>query len=152
MQLSDILKISSVSIDLKAKDKKSVLKELVGLIKNIDGVSERKIMKVLIDRENLGSTGIGQGIAIPHGKIDGLNKIYAAFGISKTGVDFNALDGEPVYIFFLLLAPQKAAGPHLKALARISKILRDPSFCDILRKADDVKTAYNLLIKEDEKK
>ena len=152
MQLSDILQKESINIDIKAKDKKDVLKELVKTLSDYPAENERKVMKVLLERENLGSTGIGQGIAIPHGKLDNIDKIYVALGISKEGIDFNSLDGEPVYIFFLLLAPKKAAGPHLKALARISKILRDPSFCNILRKANDIETVYRLLIKEDEKK
>lgn len=150
MQLRDILKIETVSIDLEATEKEDVLTELVELIS--DKVPDKKkILNILIDRENLGSTGIGQGIAVPHGKTDDTDKIIAALGISKKGVDFNSLDGEPVYIFFLLVAPKASAGPHLKALARISRILRDVSFCDILKKAKDVETVYNLIIKEDEK-
>lgn len=151
MQLRDILKIEAVSIDLESTEKEDVLKELVGLISE-DIPDEKKILKILIERENLGSTGIGQGIAVPHGKTDNVGQLVAALGISKKGVDFNSLDGEPVYIFFLLVAPKTSAGPHLKALARISRILRDVSFCDILKKAKDVQTAYNLIIKEDEKK
>jgi len=150
MQLRDILKLDTVTIDLESTAKEDVLEELVALISdNVD--DEEKVLQILIDRENLGSTGIGQGIAVPHGKTEDIDKLVAALGISKKGVDFNSLDGEQVYIFFLLIAPKDSAGPHLKALARISRILRDVSFCDILRKSKDVETAYNLIIKEDEK-
>jgi PTS system nitrogen regulatory IIA component len=150
MQLRDILKMKSVTIDLESKEKEDVLKELVGLIS--DEIPDKEhIHQILVERENLGSTGIGQGIAVPHGKTDETDKIVAALGISKKGVEFNSLDGELVYIFFLLIAPKASAGPHLKALARISRILRDSSFCDILRKSKDVETAYKLIIKEDEK-
>jgi len=150
MRLRDILKLSSISKDLKSTNKDAVLKELTDLLGN-QIKDKKKIIKILIERENLGSTGIGQGIAVPHGKIDSLDKLIAALGISKKGIDFNSLDGEPVYIFFLLIAPKDAAGPHLKALARISRILRDPSFCDVLRKTRDVEHVYNLIVKEDEK-
>lgn len=150
MQLRDILKISAVKIDLESTEKEDILKELLSQI--ADEIKDpKKILKILIERESLGSTGIGQGIAVPHGKTENIEKLVAALGISKRGVDFNSLDGEPVYIFFLLIAPKAAAGPHLKALARISRILRDASFCDVLRKAKDVETVYRLIIKEDEK-
>ncbi len=150
MQLRDILKKSSITNNLQSVEKDDVLKELVGSLGN--GINDKKkIFDILIERENLGSTGIGQGIAVPHGKTDDVGKLVAALGISKKGVDFNSLDGEPVYIFFLLIAPKDSAGPHLKALARISRILRDASFCDILRKSETVEQMYNLIIKEDEK-
>ncbi len=150
MRLVDILKKESISVDLKSKGKEEVLKELTELLGK-DIKDKKKIVKVLIERENLGSTGIGQGIAVPHGKMNNINKLVAALGISKKGVDFNSLDGEPVYIFFLLVAPKDSAGPHLKALARISRILRNTSFCNILRKSKDVEQIYRLIIKEDEK-
>lgn len=151
MQLRDILKPTAISVDLQAEEKEEVLKELLGILGK-DIKNKANVLKILIERENLGSTGIGQGIAVPHGKTDDVKELVAAFGVSKKGVDFNALDGEPVYIFFLLIAPKEAPGPHLKALARISRILRDTSFCDILRKCETSEKLYNLLIKEDEKK
>ena len=150
MRLVDILKKESISVDLKSKGKEEILKELTELLGK-DIKDKKKIVKVLIERENLGSTGIGQGIAVPHGKMNNINKLVAALGISKKGVDFNSLDGEPVYIFFLLVAPKDSAGPHLKALARISRILRNASFCNILRKSKDIEQIYRLIIKEDEK-
>lgn len=150
MQLRDILKTSAVKIDLQSTEKEDILKELVAQIGD-EIKDQKKILKILVERESLGSTGIGQGIAVPHGKTEDIGKLVAALGISKKGVDFNSLDGEPVYIFFLLIAPKASAGPHLKALARISRILRDASFCDVLRKSKDVETVYRLIIKEDEK-
>ncbi len=103
-------------------------------------------------REALGSTAIGQGIAIPHAKSDCVNKLVAAFGLSKKGVDFDSLDGELAYIFFLLVAPQDSAGPHLKALARISRLLKDKYFRDTLRASTDEKSVVKIIMQEDEKK
>ncbi len=151
MELSNILSKASVSADLAASSKEDVLKEMLTLVAP-EVADQKDVMKLLVDRENLGSTGIGQGIAVPHAKVPGLGEIRAAMGISKQGIDFNSLDGEPVYIFFLLLAPKDCPGPHLKALARISRILRDPGFCGVLRKAEDVENIYRLLMKEDGKK
>jgi PTS system nitrogen regulatory IIA component len=103
-------------------------------------------------REALGSTAIGQGVGIPHAKSEVVEKLVAAFGLSKKGVDFDSLDGEPVYIFFLLVAPQDSAGPHLKALARISRILKDKYFRESLRQVHDDKEALRIIVQEDEKK
>ncbi len=108
--------------------------------------------QLLIDRENLGSTGIGQGIAIPHGKTDRVNELVAVLGISQKGVNFEALDGELVHILFLLVAPKETAGPHLKALAQISRLLRDVYFCELLRRCKTSEEVYELIRKEEEKK
>ncbi|HLD82322.1 MAG TPA: PTS sugar transporter subunit IIA, partial [Candidatus Omnitrophota bacterium] len=99
-----------------------------------------------------GSTAIGQGIAIPHAKSDCIDKLIAAFGLSKKGIDFDSLDAEPAYIFFLLVAPQDSAGPHLKALARISRLLKDKYFRDSLRACTDDKSILKIIAGEDEKK
>ena len=151
MQLKDIFKKESIIANLKSVDREGALKELVVLLGE-DSVDGKKIFNILLERENLGSTGIGQGIAVPHGKTDIVKNLMAAVGISRKGVDFNSLDGEPVYIFFLLVAPKDSAGPHLKALARMSRILRDVSFCNLLRQATDEEHIYNLIVREDEKK
>jgi PTS system nitrogen regulatory IIA component len=103
-------------------------------------------------RESLGSTGIGQGIGIPHGKSDCVKKLIAAFGLSQKGIDFNSLDGEPTYIFFLLVAPQDSAGPHLKALARISRLLKDKYFREALRQCKSSKDIIKIISSEDERK
>lgn len=105
-----------------------------------------------MDREALGSTGIGHGIGIPHGKSPDVKKLVAAFGLSQKGVDFESLDGESCYIFFLLVAPVDSAGPHLKALARISRILKDRHFRDSLRQCKDVKTILQAIKEEDDRK
>ncbi len=105
-----------------------------------------------MSRESLGSTAIGQGIAIPHAKSDCVEKLVAAFGISRKGIDFDSLDGEPAHIFFLLVAPQDSAGPHLKALARISRLLKDKYFRDSLRNSPDDKAVVKIISQEDEKK
>ncbi|NQS89303.1 PTS sugar transporter subunit IIA, partial [Patescibacteria group bacterium] len=110
------------------------------------------IVKILLQREALGSTGIGNGIAIPHGKSDKVKKLVAAFGISKQGVDFESLDGEPVYIFFLLVAPIDSAGPHLKALARISRLLKDKSFRNTLKAAKTKEELVEIITKEDQRR
>jgi PTS system nitrogen regulatory IIA component len=122
----DFLSEENITVDLKAKSKKDVIEELVGILVESGGVMDKKKMvQILLEREELGSTGIGQGIAIPHGKSETVKELTAAFGLSKTGVPFEALDGEPVFIFFLLVAPEGTAGAHLKALARISGLLKD---------------------------
>lgn len=153
MKIKDILKPEAIKIDLVSIKKDQAIRELVDVLDSVYHIPDKAgIVKSLIERESLGSTGIGQGIAIPHGKTDKVNSLIAAFGMSKKGVDFNALDGEPVYIFFLLVAPKDSAGPHLKALARISRLLRDSYFCGLLRKAQSSEEAMNLLIQEDERK
>lgn len=152
MRLVDILKESSVISDIKGKTKKEILTELAGqlnasgLIKDIEPV-----VKIIMEREALGSTGIGDGVAIPHGKMAGSGNILCVFGRSKKGVDFDAVDGQPVHIFFLVLAPEDSASLHLKVLSRISKILRDPSFRKRLLKLPDAHSLYESIVEEDEK-
>jgi len=104
------------------------------------------------ERESLGSTGIGQGIGIPHAKSQNVKTLVAAFGLSQKGVNFDSLDGEPVYIFFLLIAPEESAGPHLKALARISRMLKDKYFRELLKKSKDEKEVLRIIQEEDSKK
>jgi nitrogen PTS system EIIA component len=129
MQIMDFLSPDAIKMSLESKTKKDVIKELVELLVQTGKVKDKKKMtQILIEREDLGSTGIGQGIAIPHGKSDTVNELTAAFGLSPEGVAFDSLDGEPVNIFFLLVAPEGAAGAHLKALARISSLLKDKYF------------------------
>jgi PTS system nitrogen regulatory IIA component len=129
MKIVDFLSKDCVKIGLKARDKKGVLEEMVDILVESGKIKDKKkIVQVLTEREELGSTGIGQGVAIPHGKTDLVGGIIAAFGLSKTGVSFDALDGDPVNIFFLLLAPHNASGIHLKSLAKISGLLKDKHF------------------------
>ena len=152
MKISDFLCAKAVSADLKGTNKQEIIDEMVKLLINsgaIDKKNKAKLMEVLLAREALGSTAIGQGIAIPHGKSDSVNKLIAALGISKKGIDFDSLDGEPAYIFFLLIAPIDSAGPHLKALARISRLLKDKYFRENLKFVKDDKTILELIAQED---
>jgi fructose-specific phosphotransferase system IIA component len=150
----DFLSKKSILADLKSTKKEDVIKELVDLLISsgeIDKSSRAKILDSLSERESLGSTAIGQGIAIPHAKVDCVGKLIGAFALSKKGVDFDSLDGEPVYIFFLLLAAQDSAGPHLKALARISRLFKDKYFRDNLRSCADENAIIDVISQEDEK-
>lgn len=151
MNIQDMLKKEFIIENLKSRTKKEVLVELADVFSHGDtGLDRDTLIEVLLEREKLGSTGIGDGIAIPHGKLAGLEKLIISFGKSATGVDFDSLDGRPVYIFFLLLAPENSAGQHLKALARISRMLKDVSFRESLLKAETSEDAYNLIIEKDE--
>ncbi|MDD5166527.1 MAG: PTS sugar transporter subunit IIA [Candidatus Omnitrophica bacterium] len=155
MQIMDFLSKKAILPDIKATKKEDAIKELVDVLVEAGDIEKRhrnKLIDALMARESLGSTAIGQGIAIPHAKSDCVDKLVAAFGLSKKGVDFDSLDGEPAYIFFLLVAPQDSAGPHLKALARISRLLKDKYFRDSLKAASDDKTVIKIISQEDEKK
>lgn len=155
MQIMDFLSKKAIITDIKSTRKEDVIKEMVDLLIEAGDVEKRnrnKLIDALMSREALGSTAIGQGIAIPHAKCDCVSKLVAAFGLSKKGVDFDSLDGELAYIFFLLVAPQDSAGPHLKALARISRLLKDKYFRDTLRASTDEKSVIKIITQEDEKK
>ncbi len=154
MRISDFLRDKAISVSLKATDKPGVVRELVQLLVKAGEVKPTdadRFVEVLLAREALGSTGIGQGVGIPHGKSNCVSELVGAFGIAPRGVNFDALDGEPVYIFFLLVAPEDAAGPHLKALARISRLLKDKFFRDNLREAKDERTVLRTIQQEDQK-
>ena len=153
MKVVEFLNEKAVSAGLKSTDKNGVIRELIDLLTKAEGIrSKDEIVKTLLARESLGSTGIGLGIGIPHGKSNAVKRLVAAFGVSKKGIDFDALDGEPVHIFFLLVAPEDSAGPHLKALARISRLLKDKYFRDFLRQLNDEKSIYKAIKDEDAKK
>lgn len=153
MKIMDFLNPEAVSADLKATTKKDIIKELVELLAKAGEVKNNdELVKILMSRETLGSTGIGQGVGIPHGKSPNIKKLTAAFGLSKQGVNFESLDGEPTHIFFLLVASEDSAGPHLKALARISRILKDKYFRETLLKANDEKEIIKIIKQEDSKK
>jgi len=150
VNIQDMLKEDFIIEDLKSKTKKEVLVELsdVFLRGNVD-IDRDSVIEVLMEREKLGSTGIGDGIAIPHGKLMGLEDLVVSFGRSSMGVDFDSLDGGPVHIFFLLMAPENSAGQHLKALAKISRMLKDVSFRESLTTAESSKEIYNLIVEKD---
>jgi PTS system nitrogen regulatory IIA component len=155
MKIMDFLSKRAIIADIKSAKKEEVIKELVDALINAGDIEKRyrnKLIDALMSRESLGSTAIGQGVAIPHAKSDCVSKLIAAFGLSRKGVDFDSLDGEAAYIFFLLVAPQDSAGPHLKALARISRLLKDKYFRDSLRACTDDKSIVRIISQEDEKK
>ena len=129
MTLLDILSHESTIVDLKGETKEEIIAELVNSLHVGDAINDRdKVLQAVLEREKIMSTGIGDGIAIPHGKSDSVVKLVAALGTQKRGVDFEALDGEPAYVFFLLVSPANVSGPHIKALARISRLLKNDDF------------------------
>ena len=153
MKIVEFLNEKAVTANIKATNKEGIIRELVDLLAKAEGIKNKEdLVKILLNRETLGSTGIGQGVGIPHGKTNAVKKLVAAFGICHEGVNFDALDGEPVYIFFLLVAPEDSAGPHLKALARISRLLKDKFFRESLKSLTDEKAILKLLREEDAKK
>ncbi|MBU0503301.1 MAG: PTS sugar transporter subunit IIA [Candidatus Omnitrophota bacterium] len=154
MKIMDFLSKKAITTDVKSAKKEDVIKEMVDVLVSsgdIEKNSRNKLIDALMERESLGSTAIGQGIAIPHAKSDCVTNLVLAFGLSKKGVDFDSLDGEKVYIFFMLVAPQDSAGPHLKALARISRLLKDKYFRDGLRACNDPAEVIKIIGQEDEK-
>ncbi len=155
MKIMDFLSQGAIIPDIKAAKKTEVIEEMVDALINAGNLDKRdrgKLIEALITRESLGSTAIGQGVAIPHAKCDCVEKLTAAFGLSRKGVDFDSLDGDAAYIFFLLVAPADSAGPHLKALARISRLLKDKYFRDSLRNCQDKDSIIATISQEDEKK
>ncbi len=145
MEIADILSLNAVLANLKAGSKKQLLQELAAVAADETGVHERTIFDVLLERERLGSTGVGKGIAIPHGKLGEIDRLYAVFAKLPASVDFEAIDEQPVDLIFLLLAPEGAGADHLKALARISRLLRDEDVCARLRGSDNPEALYALL-------
>lgn len=145
MEISDLLTNENIYISLRATSKKQALQELARRAAVISGLDERKIFDVLLERERLGTTGVGKGIAIPHGKLAELERLHGLFARLDQPVDFDSVDDQPVDLIFLLLAPETAGADHLKALARVSRLLRDSAVCDKLRKSDDAKAIFSLL-------
>jgi PTS system nitrogen regulatory IIA component len=149
MKILDVLSIETINVDLKATDKKGILDELVTPIARFAGTSHDDLVKVLLERERLGSTGIGGGIGIPHGKYRNLDSLVLGFGLSRKGVNFESLDGRPTYIFFLLMTPENSAGIHLKLLAQISKLLRDDDVKARLMQAETPEDVLAVIAEED---
>jgi len=151
MKITELLKPECILPDLHATNKREVLEELAAtLVPGPEGLEVHTIVEVLLERERLGSTGIGDHIAIPHGKLPHLSQLKLALGRSLKGVDFDSLDGKPSHLFFLLLAPENAAGLHLKALAKISRMLLNQSFREHLMKAGAAEDMLHLLSEKDE--
>ncbi len=145
MEINDLLVPDGVVADLKATSKKQALQDLAKRAAEISGLHVRAIFDVLMERERLGTTGVGNGIAIPHGKLPDLNRLYGLFARLEKPVDFEAVDDQPVDLIFLLLAPEGAGADHLKALARVSRLLRDRKICDKVRGTDSAEAIYALL-------
>ena len=151
MRLSELLEENNIIPDLKAKDKKGALEELAqAMVSQKPSLDKEALVNVLLDRERLGSTGIGDGVAIPHGKFHGIEQPIISFGRSRKGLDFESMDGEPVYLFFLLVAPENSASIHLKVLAKIARILKNSSFRKVLIEAQTQKEIYETIIQNDE--
>lgn len=152
MHLAEVMRPEMFWSDLKSKTKPEVIRELAGDISSVEAELEPlNIAEILMERERLGSTGIQDGIAIPHGKVPGLDHIIVACGNSVDGIDFDSHDSKPTHLFFVLLAPEFAAGQHLKVLARLSKLLKDEQIRDKLMGSESGQEMYKLLIEEDQK-
>jgi len=150
MRISQLLNKGSIIVNLSASDKKGAIDELALAISKTTKASAKEIAIVLMEREQLGSTGIGGGIAIPHGKLDSVQSIIVGFGLSKKGIEYDSLDNKPVHIFFLLLTPENSTGGHLKVLAQISKLLKMDQFKKDLIAALSVDDIYDTIIDQDE--
>ena len=152
MKITDILVREASILDLSANAKDDVLGELADRLSAAEPALDRDaLLGVLRDREALQSTGIGEGVAIPHGKIEGLDHLVATFARSTGGVDFESIDGQPTQLFFLLVVPEQSGGQHLKALARISRFFRDATFRERLLGATDLETIFRTIEEEDAK-
>lgn len=150
MRIAEFLSPQAVVADLKARDKPEVLRELSAALAHAHPtLKAERLVEVLREREKLGSTGIGEGVAIPHGKLPGLGSLVAAFGVSRQGVDFEAIDGKPTHLFFALVAPENSAGVHLKALARISRLFKNPRFRASILEAPSLEAIHALIVQED---
>jgi len=150
MKILDVLHEETIITKLKSKDKKGVLEELVEPVARITGINHEKLVRILMERERLGSTGIDGGIGIPHGKSKELDSLILGFGLSKSGVNFESMDGRPTHIFFLLFTPENSTGLHLKLLARISKILKNDDFKEKLINVSIVDEVLSIIREEDE--
>ena len=148
MRLTDLVATNAVIPALKVNSKKQAVQELAAKAAQLTGQAERAIFDVLIQREKLGSTGVGNGIAIPHGKLANLGRLFGLFARLDRPVDFETLDGQPVDLIFVLLAPESAGADHLKALAKIARLLRDPDVAHKLRESRDAAAIYAVLMLE----
>ncbi len=148
MDIADLLSADSVVSHLKATGKKQALQELAIIAARTVGREDREILDILLERERLGTTGVGHGIAIPHGKLKELDRLHGVFARLERPIDFDAIDDEPVDLVFVLLAPETAGADHLKALARVSRLLRDTSVCEKIRGCDSRDAIYAVLTEQ----
>jgi nitrogen PTS system EIIA component len=150
MKLVEILSPQMVMSELEATDKEGAIRQMCAHIStHKPGLKVDDMVRTLLEREKLGSTGIGEGVAIPHGKLNGIDNLVACFAKSAPGIDFAAIDSQPSHLFFVLLAPNNSAGLHLKALARISRLLKSQEFRDRLLRADDAQSIFQIISDED---
>jgi PTS system nitrogen regulatory IIA component len=152
MKVLDILDPAAIDPEMRATSKPEALHELAAVLGKLHpNIDQERLVEVLLEREELGSTAIGEGIAIPHGKLPGISNVVAAFGRSSRGIDFDSLDGSPTRLFFLLVAPEDSAGIHLKALARISRLLKERAFRERLFAGTTREALFATIREEDEK-
>lgn len=152
MKIVELIRRDMIVPALAARDKRGILEELATHVAAQNSKIERDaLIRVLVDREQLASTAIGEGVAIPHGKLSAVNEIVACLGRAQGGVDFDSMDGAPTYLFFVLVAPENSTGAHLKALARISRVFKDAEFRKRLLGAADADAMYRVIAEEDAK-
>jgi fructose-specific phosphotransferase system IIA component len=150
MKIMSFLDTKSIILGLQSKDKKSIIKELIGILSaNKKVKDEEEAIKSVIEREKLGSTGVGSGVAIPHGRTNAVDKLVGALGVSQEGVDFDSLDGEPVHFIFLILSPLDATGDYLRAISRVSRFFKDKFFREALKNVTSVDEAVKIIKQED---
>ncbi len=150
MKLTDILIREACIVDLRARTKKETVQELAGaMASHVEGLEATALTQMLLERERLGSTAMGDGIAIPHARIETLDRLLASFGRSRQGVDFDSLDGKPTHIFFLLVAPGREGSAHLLTLARLSRFLTNPAFRDKLQHLDTTDELFGAVEEEE---
>jgi nitrogen PTS system EIIA component len=152
MKIVDLIRREMIVPTLSAKDKRGILEELAAHVAGQNAKIDRaNLARVLIEREGLASTAIGEGVAIPHGKLAAVGEIVACLGRAPGGVDFDSMDGQPTFLFFVLIAPENSTGAHLKALARISRVFKDAEFRRRLLAAPDAEAMYRVVAEEDAK-
>jgi len=152
VKISDFLNVESIISVLKSRDKSAAIEEMATWMESCHReLDKQKVLDVLRERERISTTAIGEGVAIPHGKLPGVDRVLAVFARSPEGVDFASLDGAPTHLFFSLIAPENAAADHLKALARISRLLKDEVFRKRLMQAKNEQELYNIIAEEDDK-
>ena len=152
MKITEFVREDLIVPELAARDKAGVIEEMAArLSERVPALQKDALVRVLMEREKLASTAIGEGVAIPHGKLDGAGQLLACVGRSKEGVDFESMDGRPTHIFFVLVAPENSTGAHLKALARISRLFKSSEFRDRLMAAEGAADVYRIISEEDAK-
>jgi PTS system nitrogen regulatory IIA component len=152
VKITDFLTVQTIIPTLASRDKNAALEEMAdGLVSYHRNLDKQKVLTVLLEREKISTTAIGEGVAIPHGKLPGVDRVLGVFARSPQGIDFASLDGAPTYLFFVLVAPENAAADHLKALARISRLLKDGSFRRRLMEGQTSRELFKIIAEEDEK-